>query len=382
MNMPDLSIEMPDPNSTDRVLVQVVQHLRPGGIETMALDLLEQSHLPCYVISLEGEKADALSRWPRLQRWARRLIFLNKPTGRSPVTLLKLCYYLRRLNTGAVHTHHIGPLLYGGIAARLCGIPCRTHTEHDAWHLADEHALRLQRWLLNRVKPQLVADCEAVAQQLQNVLPGYAVKVILNGVNTDRFSPVDSTGQQLCRLQLGLPSNVQLIGCAARLEPVKAIENLLIAMVGLSDSVHLALAGDGSQRANLEQFCREFKLSSRVHFLGALDAMPAFYRSLDLFCLPSLKEGLPLSPLEAQACNVPVVLTRVGGCADITCAESGQLVAASDCSGLRQALFQGLNLPVATAPRDFILRTADLQNTARCYEALLLQPKESCHAGH
>ncbi|MCV5754523.1 glycosyltransferase, partial [Escherichia coli] len=82
---------------------------------------------------------------------------------------------------------------------------------------------------------------------------------------------------------------------------------LIEAFSHLESHTHLAIAGDGSQREQLEHLVRTLKLEQRVTFLGLVDDMPSFYQSLDLFCLPSLQEGFPLSTLEAQACDIPCV---------------------------------------------------------------------------
>jgi len=366
---------------THRV-VQVVQHLRPGGIETMALDLLEnladgESHL----VSLEGDKATAIAAWPRLAQYQARLHFLDKPQGRSWWSLLRLALLLKRLKARAVHTHHIGPLLYGGLAARIAGIKCRIHTEHDAWHLESDEALALETKLLDWVKPTLVADCHMVARKVETLLPHYPVRVIPNGIDMARFRPVSSDKKGQLRREFGLPIPARLVGCAARLEPVKAIENLLIAMTQLPEHIHLALAGDGSERMLLQSLSSELGLAERVHFLGAIDQMPEFYGCLDLFCLPSLKEGLPLSPLEAQACDVPVVLTRVGGCPDISCPDTGKLVNAGDCLGLQLAIRSLLQRPSSRSPRQFVAKIGDLRTTVARY-AELLEPdhQEARHA--
>ncbi|MBZ4288949.1 hypothetical protein LAN16_24115, partial [Mycobacterium tuberculosis] len=67
-----------------------------------------------------------------------------------------------------VHTHHIGPLLYAGYAARLTGVQTRIHTEHDAWHLQDDKRRHLQALALKAVQPTLVADATRVYNQLRS----------------------------------------------------------------------------------------------------------------------------------------------------------------------------------------------------------------------
>ncbi|HEY5718753.1 MAG TPA: glycosyltransferase [Gammaproteobacteria bacterium] len=352
-----------------RTTVQVVQHLRPGGIETLVLEL--QRHAArdhaVHVVSLEGRAETALQAWPRLRPVADRLHFLDKPAGLQPRCVLVLAALLRRLGATAVHTHHVGPLLYGGLAARLAGVRSLVHTEHDAWHLADPRRRRLQSAVLRLVRPQLVADAQLVRARAERALPGRSFEVIANGIDTQRFRPGNRAA---ARRQLGLPEAVRLVGCAARLEAVKDHATLLEALAALPAGVHLALAGDGSLADELQRRADALGLAERVHFLGNLEEMPTFYRALDLFCLASRQEGLPLSPLEAQACGIPCVLTDVGGCREALCPTSGRLVPPGDPAALADALARLLARPSTRTPRAFVLEHGDLTQMTRAYERL------------
>ena len=119
-----------------QTVVQIVQHLRPGGIEVLALELMQEMKpsYDTYIISLEGTKESALESWPALQAVEDRLIFLDKPDKISLMTVWRLIRELKRLKAKTIHTHHLGPLLYGGIAAGILNIRQHIHTEHDIWH--------------------------------------------------------------------------------------------------------------------------------------------------------------------------------------------------------------------------------------------------------
>ncbi|MCM2679541.1 glycosyltransferase [Echinimonas agarilytica] len=353
------------------VWVQVVQHLRPGGIETMALDLqrIENGDDDAYIISLEGDKQAALNAWPRLKACSDRLIFMNKKTGLSLLLLIRLRRLLKSLNANAVHTHHIGPLIYGGLAARLAGIKTVIHTEHDAWHLRDSKRRLLQQWIIARVNPMLVADADLVARDMQQSLGlnREQIRIIKNGVNTHQFVTGDKADARKC---LKLPENVPLIGCAGRLELEKGHKVLLEAMAILDPKIHLVLAGDGSQRAALEQQAQAANISHRVHFLGAIETMPTFYQSLDLFCLPSFFEGLSLVILEAQACGIPAVVTHVGASHEALCPRTGKLVEPGSPFALAQALETEIGRTHQESPRHFVKQSGDLRATVRHYAAL------------
>lgn len=359
------------------VIVQVVQHLRPGGIETMALDLLQQlqTQAEVYIFSLEGDKNSALKHWPRLAQVQDQLYFFDKQPGLSFSLIGQLRQALGKVNANAVHTHHIGPLLYGGGAARLLGLT-HVHTEHDAWHLNTTANRRLQSLLIRLIRPQLVADCEAVAFKLLHHFPFSDPRVILNGIDTGRFVPATPQQKLLCRQQLGLPADTGLIGCAARLESVKGHEFLLKALSYSMTDLKLVLAGSGSLRKPLEKQAERLGIADRVIFLGHLDDTLPFYQAIDLFCLPSLNEGLPLSPLEAQACGVPVIVTDVGGCRSIVCPKTGELVRPGSARQLHNAILRLHYLPSQSSPRQFVLSTGNLKQTAAAYFSLLTKAQE------
>ncbi len=317
--------------------VQVVQQMSPGGIETMALDLQRFAPDPdnSFIISLQGNKDELIRRWPRLQERADQLICLEKTDGLSWQTIKDLAALLKKLNADVVHTHHIGPLLYGGIAARKAKVKALVHTEHDAWHLQSAKRRLLERGLLTLVKPSLVADAQIVANELSDKLKVRNPQIILNGIDTQRFQPGDKAA---ARAKYGIPLEAIIIGCAARLIAVKGHKILLAAMKQLPAPVHLVLAGHGEEEATLKQYVKDHLDGERIHFLGNVDDMPTFYQALDVFCLPSYKEGFPLSPLEAQSAGVSVVASDTGGMKETLYPKTGRLVPPGDPQLLADAL--------------------------------------------
>jgi len=361
--------------TTNKVVVQVVQHLRAGGIECLVLEMLRSSQISkeedMHIISLEGTKEEALKHWPRLLPYKQNLYFLNKPQGLSINCLLKVKRILQRLNTDVLHTHHIGPLFYAGLTARLARIQNRIHTEHDAWHMQDIKRRKLESSLLKWVKPVLVADAKGVHEQLKKYQPDYPSQIIHNGVDCKVFH---KGNKSYARSQLGLPQKeIHIIGCAGRLTEVKGHKYLIEALKFLQDDCILVLAGEGESRDELEGFIKQNNLEKRVILLGNIDNMVYFYQSLDVFCMSSLNEGLPLSPLEAQACGVPVVLTDVGGSREACCPKTGMMVPAKDSSalawGVRQVFINILKDDYAS-PREFVLNNRDFCNMLAEYRVL------------
>ncbi|NQZ09865.1 MAG: glycosyltransferase [Algicola sp.] len=363
--------------NNNKTTIQVVQHLVPGGIETMALDLQQfsQDVDNSYIISLEGTKSELCERWPRLIPRADRIICLNKPSGLSWQTIAELIEIFTRLKPEVVHTHHIGPLLYGGLAAKKAGVKTIVHTEHDAWHLQSLKRRILAKSLLRIVRPVLVADAEVVALEMVKHLKIPPPLVIPNGIDTQRFIPGDKAQ---ARAQLGLPEDAIVIGCAARLIAIKGHKTLLEAVQHMPEDVHLVLAGQGEEEQALKQIVQTCMDGMRVHFLGNIDDMPGFYQAIDIFCLPSFKEGYPLTPLEAQSCGVPVVASDTGGVKETLCPLTGRLVPVGDADQLRVALQQLIvQLFGAVAiesfgqtVRNFVIGNNDVRQMASRYHSL------------
>lgn len=351
-------------------VIHVVQHLAPGGLEVMALELAraQAAHHPTLVLSLEGAEDAAIAAWPRLAGYRGRLLFAGKRPGLDPVLPFRLTALFRRLRPAAVHTHHVGPLLYAGPAARLARIKARLHTEHDAWHLADPGRARLVRAALALAGPVLIADAPHVGAAVEAAI-GTRPKVVLNGVDTDRFAAATLAARAAARAAQGLPADRRVIGVAARLERVKGVDLAIAAMAGLPGDAILAVAGAGGEAAALRAQALALGLGDRVRFLGLLDDMPGFYAALDLYCLPSRNEGLPLALLEAQSCGLPVVAAAVGGVPAAVDPASGALVTAEDPAALAAALAAGL-ASRGGDPRGFVLRHGSLAVAAREYLTL------------
>ncbi|WP_417347505.1 glycosyltransferase [Ferrimonas sp.] len=304
------------------VLVQLVQKMAVGGLETMALTLGErlEEHFEIHYLSLEGQ-AEALTRqWPRLSQLKHFSAF-DKEAGVDRKLVTSLRRYLKEHKVTHLHSHHIGPLIYGGAAAMGLGID-HVHTHHDGWSLTLGRQKQLTRFAEALFRPAMVADAETVARLYQQ--QGCRIeKVIPNGVAASRFLPSD---QQAARRLFGLPGRALLMGTACRLEPVKGVDRLIALLAQLPEDVHLVIAGQGSEKQNLEAMAESMGVMKRCHFLGQIERMEQWYPALDLFCLASHSEGAPMSLLEAQACEVPVIATDVGNCRNMVCTNMGHIV--------------------------------------------------------
>jgi glycosyltransferase involved in cell wall biosynthesis len=200
--------------------------------------------------------------------------------------------------------------------------------------VATDRALRLYAWLdkrLARANAACVGVSALVCEELRRFVPAPRVHHIANGIDIDHWAPQSAPAET----RFGLPEDAPAIGFVGRLSAEKGVPLLIEALARLAPvagrDVHLLLAGDGPDRAALEAQAAQLGLGSRVHFAGTVTDARAVYRAVRLVALPSLTEGLPMTVLEAMACERPVVATAVGELpALIVPGETGWLMAGRD----------------------------------------------------
>ena len=188
----------------------------------------------------------------------------------------------------------------------------------------------------------IVADGYA-AEHLPAAL-GRTVEHVPKGVDVETFRP---DGPNI-RATLGVEGKrVALV--VSRLVPIKnvglAVDAMSIAARDRTDLV-LVVVGDGPQRAAIETRVASLGLTGRIVFAGRVphEAMPQWYRSADLFVLPSEFDNSPNVALEAMASGLPVVATDVGGLRQyVRTGANGELVPAGDGPALARAMVQYLN---------------------------------------
>lgn len=171
---------------------------------------------------------------------------------------------------------------------------------------------------------------------------------IPNGIALDRFEGVAKPTPGEIR-QLGLSPDKLTVGSVGRLTGQKGYTYFLEAartIVAQRQDVQFVLIGDGDLRDELQAYRDELGLQAHVHFLGARRDVASLLRSLDLFVLPSLWEGLPTVIMEAMASGVPVVATDILGTRELVKpGRNGWLVEPKDASGLADAITAALSDP-------------------------------------
>lgn len=287
--------------------------------------------------------------------------------------LMQLRRLLRAESIDIVHTHGYKADLYGYLAARLEAKPviatCHNWLDHGAKLTAYN---RLDRFVLQSFDA-VAAVSEPIARQLvASGVPAGRIAVVANGIDIRAFDPRTRKS--------ALPESKDLvIGAVSRLELQKGFEHLLNAFPTVRQSfpsARLLIVGEGPDRGRIEELIKQRGLHNAVTLAGQQTDMPTVYASMDLFVLPSLNEGLPMTLLEAMAASKPIIATRVGAIPKvISHRTTGLLVEPADSVGLASAITlllsdRSLRLQQAQNARSHVERCYSAEAMAQSYHAM------------
>jgi len=197
---------------------------------------------------------------------------------------------------------------------------------------------RLDRLVLCRLSPYIwkraggvYANSDGLRVLAQSVWPKGAVGVIYNGVDTELFAP--------SALQSTVNKRVVILS-VGRLIPRKGFHDLIEALGDLKRfDFEVWIVGEGPERERLTALAASKGLTERIRFFGIKPQaeLAMLYRQADIYCLPTLNEGMSNTVLESMACGLPVVTTNVSGNSELV-TDNGFVVQPGDKNALRDGL--------------------------------------------
>jgi glycosyltransferase involved in cell wall biosynthesis len=210
---------------------------------------------------------------------------------------------------------------------------------------------RIDKFCLKRYEKVICVSDDLIEECSRVGVPKDRLMFLENGIDADDYRRRQSISE--AKAKLGLPAECFLIGAVGRLSDEKGFDVLIRAVKQLaggsagaspSHGVHLAIVGEGGERAALEKLIAELNLTDRVTLAGWQGDVRGWFEAMDAFALSSHREGLPNVLLEAMALEVPLVATRVNGVPRLVQhEENGLLVEAGDANGLAAALSRVMN---------------------------------------
>ncbi|MGI8554555.1 MAG: glycosyltransferase family 4 protein, partial [Dehalococcoidia bacterium] len=250
------------------------------------------------------------------------------PRQIAPIADLTAFWSLNRLlrseRFDLVHTHLATAGILGRLAAKLQGLPV-VHSVHDYAFVEATGSSRMLYYLAERLTASLSDRMLFVSEHERQISIARRIgrpdRLLTTGwgVQIDRYTPAEAVSARSSAIarRYGLPPEALVLGTVARLIPRKGIDILLRAMAILAprfSTLHLLIVGGGPLHAPLARLVAELGLNGRVTFTGFIDdpdEMPALYASMDIFCLPTRREGYGMAVAEAAAMGKPVIASDI-----------------------------------------------------------------------
>lgn len=272
------------------------------------------------------------------------------------LSLFRLYRIMRRERFDVVHAHNPKPGLLGQLAARIAGVPIVVNTLHG-FYFHDHMRPTWRRFYITMEK--IAARCSDIifSQNKDDIQTAIKegicspekIKHLGNGIDVRRFDRTRLDAHLLAqkRRELGLPPIRPVVGFVGRLVTEKGILELLQAariVVQRIPEVRFLIIGRIDREkpdALTPEVARDYGVADICVFTGMRQDMPELYALMDVFVLPSHREGFPRSPMEASAMGVPCVVTDIRGCRETVDHNlNGLLVPLGDVQALAGAVIE------------------------------------------
>ena len=335
-------------------VIHVIEAMHQGGAESLVIEHVRHAGAGVQVqvcaINRGGPALD------QVRSLGARATVLRRPGARGPLARAQAIGALARLarETGAtvLHGHNPTGALHAWLAARIAGVPARLRTEHSL-HYAGRHSWLYPAFerLATPSTQFVVCVCDAVRESHARRLGGRAERfvTVLNGIGP----AVPGVEREVMRARLGCAPEHRVVLSVGSLTAQKDQATLLAAfarVAAMDPAARLLIAGEGPLRAALEARAAAPDLAGRVRLLGERSDVTDLLEAADLFALSSVREGLPVTLIEAMRAGRAAVATGAGGCAEaIRADETGLIAPIGDASALAAAISALLGDPVRRA---------------------------------
>jgi glycosyltransferase involved in cell wall biosynthesis len=250
--------------------------------------------------------------------------------------------YIRHFKPDIINFHHFRAALWGRPLARLAKVPVILYSVHNKWGGKLHHFLDRT---MARFTDAIIPFSYAVGNYLINdehIQGKYIEKPIYAGIDINFFCSIKNDEIALLRKELSLADDQKVIGFIGNLNLEKGLLYLIESVKNLSSDFKdlcCLIIGDGPDEDYLKEKISEYQLSDNFVFLGPRKDINNILKLMNIFVLPSLREGLPLVILEAMAASCPVIATNIDGIPEIiNHKENGWLVPPANAEELSTAI--------------------------------------------
>lgn len=296
-------------------IAQVLNRMDSGGIEAVVMNYYR--HIDRNRIQFDFYFA-ANSTFPQREELERlgAGVFLVPPYNHPFAYHQTLYHAFKKRKYAIVHAHLSTMSVFALFAAWRAGVPVRICHNHTTAHWG-EGKKTLLKYILRPFNKLFATDYFACGEKAGRWMYGNRcfnagrVHVMPNAIDTKKYE-FDQDARVRLRNELNIPQNAFVVGHVGRFMYQKNhpfLIQVFSEVLRLRENAFLLLVGEGELQKAIRESVRKQGIESRVIFAGARKDVSKLYSAMDVFCLPSLYEGLPVVALEAQANGLPCVFS-------------------------------------------------------------------------
>ena len=293
-------------------VAQVMGYMNGGGVESVVMNYYR--HIDREKVQFDFIVCEESTLIPReeIEGLGGR-IFMVPDYKKLPQYLGALVSLFKREGWHIVHSHMNSLSVFSLYAAKKAGVPVRiahSHSTSGNDGFARNMLKNVLRSLSKRYPTNLAACSERAAEWLFG--SDCDCRLFPNGVDTKQFKDAKKR-RDIIRSQLGISEGALVLGHVGRFAKQKNHAFLLeifMALKEISPNTTLLLVGDGPLFSEIDYRVQELGLDDDVLLLGQRDDIPDLLAAMDVFCLPSLYEGLPVVGIECQAAGLPILVSN------------------------------------------------------------------------
>lgn len=327
-------------------ILHLCASLSVGGAERFLLGLaqrLDRRRFEMHICCLNVLRGNALQR--DFEQLGLPIKVIGTKRFFDLRTILEIGRYVREHQIDIIHTQLTNADIVGRIVGRMLNRPVISTLQNEPRDYNRNRAIH--NWLSRTTARYLATELIPVSDRLREQfiaewhIPASRIHTIYNAVPVEEYLAIPEGPPQHADDDGPIITNI------GRLSPQKAQHNLLTAaklVLEQRPDARFMIVGQGRLDQPLKEQAQRLGIAERVTFTGLRKDIPAVLAQTDIFTLPSLWEGLPLTAIEAMAAARPVVLTDVGGNSELVqTGVNGMIVPPDDVDALATTLVELLN---------------------------------------
>lgn len=291
-------------------IIEIIPEFKLAGAETMCENLIssiDKTKYDVIAISLYSNKTAITNR---LESQGIKIYYLDKKKGIDLKIFFKLCKILKNEKPNMVHTH-LYVLRYSLIPSLLFARKAKKiHTVHNIAEKEISNGKFIHKIAFKIFKVVPVAISEIVRESIVKVykMDLNKIPLVYNGIDLNRCIKKNNYKKT---------NKIIHIGRFSEQKNHKELVDIFAKCLFFDSSLKLILIGDGENKDQILNYCKEKQILENIEFLGLQDECYKYLTDADMFVMPSKWEGMPITIIEALGTGLPIVAYPVGGIPDM-----------------------------------------------------------------